>query len=273
MLELPEVLSRARELNDTLRGKIVSNVLPPTMPHKFCWFTVPPEELSGQLNGHAFQSADGFGIYVEMNFQGKYLCINDGVNLRFLTENEKRPARFQLLIEFTDRTALAFSVAMYGGICLHEGDWDNEYYTLSRERISPLSDAFTQEYFDSLIASVKPTASIKALLATQQRIPGLGNGTLQDILWTARIHPKRKLSTLTPDDKHNLYESIRSTLSEMAGQNGRDTEKSIHGHSGGYKTRMSKNTLTQGCPACGTEIRKESYMGGAVYYCPLCQPL
>lgn|GEM_PF-2077218 len=30
----------------------------------------------------------------------------------------------------------------------------------------------------------------KAFLATEQRIPGLGNGVLQDILWTARIHPK-----------------------------------------------------------------------------------
>lgn len=273
MLELPEVLSRARELNAALVGKIISDVHPPSSPHKFCWFTTPLDELAGKLNGLPFQSADGFGIYVEMNFGGAFLCINDGVNLRFLGAEEKRPAKYQLLIEFTDNTALAFSVAMYGGICLHDGDWDNEYYRFSRERVSALSDAFTFDHFESLIASVKPNTSAKALLATQQRIPGLGNGVLQDILWNAKIHPKRKVSKLTQDDKLTLYNSIRSTLTEMTEQGGRDTEKTIDGLPGGYQTRMSKNTLSSGCPRCGSSITKESYMGGAVYYCPACQPL
>ena len=273
MLELPEVLSRARELNGVLSGKTIANVLPPSSPHKFCWFTTPLEELPGHLTGRSFQGAEGFGIYVEMNFGGKFLCINDGVNLRFLTENDKRPAKYQLLIEFTDQTALSFSVAMYGGICLHDGDWDNEYYRLSRERVSPLSDEFTPEYLDTLIHSVKPISSVKALLATQQRLPGLGNGTLQDILWHARIHPKRRVSTLTAEETRTLCESIRSTLSAMTEQGGRDTEKTICGLTGSYPTRMSKNTLATGCPRCGCSITKESYMGGAVYFCPACQPL
>lgn len=273
MLELPEVLSRARELNAALAGKIIANVLPPSSPHKFCWFTTPLDELAGKLNGLPFQSADGFGIYVEMNFGGTFLCINDGVNLRFLGAEEKRPAKYQLLIEFTDNTALAFSVAMYGGICLHDGSWDNEYYRFSRERTAPLSDAFTFDHFESLIASVKPNTSAKALLATQQRIPGLGNGVLQDILWHAGIHPKRKISTLTQENKRALYDSIRDALSEMTEKGGRDTEKTIFALPGGYRTRMSKNTLASGCPRCGSSITKEAYMGGAVYFCPTCQPL
>ena len=273
MLELPEVLARARELNAALAGKTIADVLPPSSPHKFCWFTVPLEELAARLNSRAFHRADGFGIYVEMNFGDVFLCINDGVNLRLLTAEEQRPAKYQLLIEFTDRTALALSVAMYGGVCLHEGNWDNEYYRMSRERISPLSDAFTPEYFDSLIASVKPTTSLKALLATQQRIPGLGNGTLQDILLNARLHPKRKVSTLTQEETRALYDSIRSTLAEMTNQNGRDTEKTLSGTPGNYRTKLSKNTLPTGCPVCGSPIHKETYMGGAIYYCTNCQPL
>lgn len=273
MLELPEVHARASELNSTLRGKTVANVLPPSSPHKFCWFTTPLDALAEELNCSTFQSASGFGIYVEMNFGSTFLCVNDGVNLRYLSAEEKRPQKYQLLIEFTDKTALAFSVAMYGGICLHHGDWDNEYYLMSRERISPLSEAFSFEYFDALTASVKPSTSVKALLATEQRLPGLGNGILQDILLNAHIHPKRKVSTLTSDEKCALYESIRTTLLEMTAQGGRDTEKTIFGAPGNYKTKMSKNTLPTGCPVCGSPIHKENYMGGAVYYCENCQPL
>ena len=36
---------------------------------------------------------------------------------------------------------------------------------------------------------------------------------------------------------------------------------------------MSKNTLASGCTACGGEIVKETYLGGAVYYCPSCQKM
>ena len=63
------------------------------------------------------------------------------------------------------------------------------------------------------------------------------------------------------------------TLRDMTEHGGRDTEKDFFGNSGGYRTKLSKNTLTFPCPHCGGTIYKEAYLGGAVYYCPNCQPL
>ena len=40
---------------------------------------------------------------------------------------------------------------------------------------------------------------------------------------------------------------------------------------GGYKTRLSKNTVDKDCELCGNKIKKESYMGGSIYYCEGCQ--
>jgi formamidopyrimidine-DNA glycosylase len=45
----------------------------------------------------------------------------------------------------------------------------------------------------------------------------------------------------------------------------------MFGNKGGYKTVLSKNTYKQPCPKCGSEIIKENYMGGSIYYCPACQ--
>lgn len=39
-----------------------------------------------------------------------------------------------------------------------------------------------------------------------------------------------------------------------------------------FRTLMSKNALATGCPICGGAVTKEAYLGGAVYYCPRCQP-
>ena len=49
MIELPEALSRAKELNNALIGKKIVKVLLPTSPHKFCWFQGDVASYPAQL--------------------------------------------------------------------------------------------------------------------------------------------------------------------------------------------------------------------------------
>lgn len=202
---------------------------------------------------------------------GKRLCFNDGVNARLINRGDA-PKNYQLLMEFDDGTALSFTVAMYGGIILHDDTYDNEYYLKSRAAILPFSDQF-EPYYRKLMAGSKPTLSAKAFLATEQRFSGIGNGVLQDILFAAGIHPKRKIGTFSEAERDNLLSCIVLVLRDMTEHGGRDTEKDLFGCSGGYRVKLSKNTLTAGCPRCRGQLVKEAYLGGAVYYCPSCQPL
>ena len=178
-----------------------------------------------------------------------------------------------MLIVFDDGSYLVFSVAMYGGIYAFSDNFDNSYYKGSFQKLSPLDDRFDIDYFQSLIKATGKNLSVKALLATEQRIPGLGNGVLQDILYNARINPKSKIARLSDQAIEGLFLSIKSTLSEMISHGGRNTEKDILGRSGGYRCKLSKNTYHELCPQCGSRIIKEAYMGGSVYYCPACQNL
>jgi len=111
------------------------------------------------------------------------------------------------------------------------------------------------------------------LLATEQRIPGLGNGILQDILFNAKLHPKKKVGSLSDGDKEALFDSLKITICAMASEGGRDTERDLFGNPGSYKTILCKNTVNKPCSICGTMIKKEAYMGGSVYYCDKCQEL
>lgn len=272
MLEFPETINIAGQIRDYVQGKRISHVLPPTKPHKFCWFAGEPGDYDAALKGAMVQSAEGFGIFVEMSFDnGKRLCFNDGVNVR-LAGKDQVPKDYQLLMEFEDAAALVFTVAMYGSIILHDGSYDNPYYLKSKSAISPFSDNF-ELYYRDLLKSSKATLSVKAFLATEQRFPGIGNGVLQDILLAARIHPKRKIGTLDRTEEDKLFSSIVSVLHHMIGEGGRNTEKDLFGEPGGYQTKLSKNTLSAGCVQCGGEIVKESYLGGAIYYCKSCQKL
>lgn len=272
MLELPEVLNMADKLRETVAGKVICNVLPPTKIHKFCWYNGEPDLYGNVLKGRKILDAKGFGIFAELVLEGEYkICFNDGVNVRILPK-EKIPKNYQLLIILNDDMALVFTVAMYGGIILHKNDYDNEYYEKSRQAVLPFSPEF-RDYYKKVMEESKPSLSAKAFLAAEQRFPGIGNGVLQDILFAAKIHPKRKLQTLSDEEKCRLLECLISVLYEMTEKGGRDTEKDLFGNPGRYQTKMSKNTWKYACPVCNGPVTKETYMGGSVYYCPVCQKL
>ena len=272
MLELPETTTLASQLRETVVGSTVEAVFTPTKPHKFCFFYPEAALFEQKLKGAKIDGAEGLGIFAELSFDnGMNLCENDGVNLR-LCKSAEVPDSYQLLIRLSGGESLVFSVGMYGGISLHDGSYDNKYYRANKEAISPFSDAFREE-FDKRILESKPTLSAKAFLATEQRFPGIGNGVLQDILFEAGIHPKRKISALSEKEKENLRQAIISVLKEMIRLGGRDTDKDLFDRSGGYVTAMSKNTVGKPCAKCGSDIVKESYMGGSIYFCPGCQKL
>lgn len=271
MIELPEALTLAKQIGDHLISKRVNAVLPPSKPHKFCWFSGNPAEYEKAISGSLITGAEGFGMFVEIHFDnGQHLCIDDGVNLRLIHEKDA-PENYQLLIKFDDGDILVFTVAMYGGITLHNGNYENSYYLNSRTAISPFNTGFGA-HFSEVFAGSKPNLSAKAFLATEQRFPGIGNGVTQDILFKAGINPKRKIGTLSAVEKERLLTSVVSVLRDMTENGGRDSERDLFGNPGGYRTLMSKKALDDGCPVCGGGIVKEAYLGGSVYYCPVCQP-
>jgi len=39
-----------------------------------------------------------------------------------------------------------------------------------------------------------------------------------------------------------------------------------------FDNLWNANTLKYPCPACGSGLIREAYMGGNIYFCPICQP-
>lgn len=277
MIELPEDYAITSQLNDTLPGKEVENVCANQSPHRFAFYSGNPERYHDLLQGKKFLEAiPGSGLTcgasIEIHFDDITVVVS--APLKYHAPGEKRPAKHQLLIEFTDESALSSTVQMWGAIfcfptahpALPEG-W------MASGLPHPLMPEFDETYFRQLLAGVDPKYSVKAFLATEQRIPGVGNGVIQDVMFNARLHPKRWLRTLGDADISRLYHALVGTVQDMARNGGRDTERDLFGCFGGYRTILSKKTADRPCPVCGGEIIREAYLGGNIYYCPHCQPL
>ena len=272
MLEIPEANVIAGQINEHLRGRRVIAVSANESPHKFAWFYGDPQLYEARLMDKEVRSAAAWGGQIEIDFGKTKVVVGDGVNLRLYEKDINLPSKHQLLVRFEDGASLVMSIQMYGGIwCFEEGEFDNPYYLGAKAKPSPLADAFSWDYFLQLLsADGAEKLSMKAFLATEQRIPGLGNGVLQDILLNMGLHPKRKLATVDETEREKLFNTLKSTLFNMTIHGGRDTAKDLYGNPGGYKTRLSKNTVSKPCDFCGAMIQKAAYMGGSIYFCPDC---
>ena len=273
MIELPESTVLARQISETLKGKRIVCVAANASPHKFAWFTGDPGNYPTLLAGKKIESAAAFGNFVEIEVADTLLAISTPI--KYHPAGEMPPKKHQLYLAFEDDSGLSCTVQMWGAmLCLpRDTPGGMPDYQIAKQKPSPLVKDFDRPYFDSLFTPDCDALTAKEFLATKQRIPGLGNGVLQDILWAARVHPKRKMGELLQPEKDALFEAIKHILCKMTVHGGRDTERDLFDQPGGYKTVLSKNTVHTPCPVCNTLIRKEAFLGGAIYFCAKCQPL
>lgn len=274
MLELPESYTITKQMNEAFQGKQIASAKANASPHGFAFYFGDPAAYSSLLTGKTVDAAYNRAGMVELALGETRLVFGDGANLRYYEAGAKLPEKHQLHLLFEDGSSLVCTIQMYGGIwAFQDGTNDNFYYRVAGEKPNPLDGAFDRGYFELLYQNAKPNLSAKAFLATEQRIPGLGNGVLQDILFRAGVHPKAKIETFSKEQREKLFQCVKETLQEMAQQGGRDTEKDLYGNPGGYRSILSKNTWQYQCPVCGGSIVRKAYLGGNVYYCPTCQPL
>lgn len=274
MIELPEAKTIAKELQKSVVGKRIVRVGGNFTDHKFTFYYGDPNQYQDYLVGKKITNAIGRNYYVELEIENYKLIFRDGANIRYYHNYGDVPKKSKLQLELEDGSIINITTSMYSFISVFEtnkGMKDDKYYNHELTAIGALDKEFTLDYFKSLISEDTLKLSLKAFLATNQRIPGIGNGVLQDILFQARLHPKRKLNTLAEAEVELLYHKVQETLSKMVEEGGRDTEKDIFGESGNYKTILSSKTYKNPCPICQGEIKKESYLGGSIYYCPNCQ--
>lgn len=274
MLEIPESRTIAAQMNETLCGKKILEVEAAHTPHSFAWYSGDAADYARIMEGREIGKSASIGSMIEMELGDYSFVVGDGTNIRYLAPGEKLPEKYQTRISLEDGSHVVCTVQMYGAMFLIQpGNYDNPYYLAGKHKPMPHAEDFTYGYFTELFEGLSGNLSMKAFLATQQRIPGLGNGVLQDILLAAGLHPRQKIGSLPQNGRRRIFDAVQDTLGRMTAAGGRDTEKDLFGSMGRYRTLLCRKTVGKPCPYCGNIIQRTSYMGGTVYFCPGCQPL
>jgi formamidopyrimidine-DNA glycosylase len=275
MFELPETVTLARQINETLTGKTIHRGRLGNSPHKFLWYNRAADEFAQLAEGKTVGQARARGRWLFVPLEPRYLLLFGewGGRMLYHPADAKLPEKYHLWLAFEDGSSLTAMTQMWGAMELYEAGREGERQYLKGMRPTPLDPEFTLEYFsalvDELIAGEKRSA--KALLTQDQLISGLGNAIAQDILFRAALHPRHPISDLHPDQRRKLYGAILGTIDEAIAKGGRYDEFDLYNRPGGYVRLMDSRAVGQPCPVCGATVEKIQYLGGSCYFCPHCQ--
>lgn len=183
------------------------------------------------------------------------------------------PGTPHLTLTFDDGRALALRLTGMGALrCDTDAELVDNY--VYRRDFSTSLDLTSQPVssgeFDALLAG-KARALKSVLVGRDAIVVGVSNATFVDVLYRAGLHPKRRASDLSADERGRLREALRTVLAERLAQGGKQDFVDIYGRPGRYTAALAPGRAGTTCQRCGTQIAAIAVGGGRVPYCPGCQ--
>ena len=268
MPELPEIVIIAKQMNRKLKGKRIKNV-EATQPK--C-LNKPLSQYRKTLPGQVLQSTIPFGKWLVLNMEsGDRLLINLGMGgeILFKRAKENPASNSRFAVTFEDDTGFYVTLWWFGYFhFLRSG----EAHTMTDD-LGPDPLGLSLEEFKQLIQNKR--GAIKSFLLNQRRIRGIGNYYIQEILFQARVHPLRTISTLNEKEVSSIYHAIVVVLRESIKLGSSSYELDFYGRKGGYSLEQMAIAYQDDaiCPVCGTKPQKIKTGSNAHYICPECQKL
>ena len=287
MIEYPEIVCMRNQMRQALLGKRIKQVFVEDGREyagtvRQTLLTQLPETFQRRLEGGILVGIDNVSQTLLLATDTRHTLSLGAIygSIRFHPTEETLPSRKPpcLQLTFSDDAYLTVVVSLFGEIRVFDETERAAYLSARDPRlVTPDSKRFTLEGFGAALVEGR-MAKVSAKRFLTSRMPvyyldGLGGGYVQEILYRSRIHPRRKVSSLSSDEQEAYYRSIREVVAEAIERGGRYNEHDLSGRNGSFVPHVRKETLGQPCQECGTAIERFRFEGGYCYVCPQCQPL
>jgi formamidopyrimidine-DNA glycosylase len=245
MPELPEVESARALIAGQGLGRRIAAVEDSdsyvTRPH-------PPGEIAGALIGHRLTSANRIGktLWLQTDRGGPDLGLHLGMAGRIAIDEEPHERWDRFALSFEDGGRLALRDKRRLGRAILEPEL---------ARLGPDAAVVTRTEFRRRVGP--SAAPIKARLMDQRVIAGIGNLLADEILWEARIDPRRPSSSLSEPELDAVRRAMRTVIRRSLRLGG--------AHTGDLNPHRERDGH---CPRCGALLSRARVGGRTTYWCP-----
>ncbi|MEA2662378.1 MAG: formamidopyrimidine-DNA glycosylase [Chloroflexota bacterium] len=261
MPEWPELRVMQERIADVLVGKkvVAVRVGDPVVLRALR----PVDEL---LVGRELRGVAHHGKFLVFTFDGLVMTVNPMLAGLFVLQpvGAKATKDTRMRIEFEGGTELRYRDDVRMG---------KVYVGIEAPGLAGIGpDAGTFDWSEAAFSerAKAKRSEIRNLLQDQTFISGIGNAYADEILWDAKLHPKRRVGSLTADEMSRFYGSLRAVVGTGLAEVRRAMPDEL-----GQKPRAHmrvRGRAGKPCPRCGTTIMRRRKGLDDVDLCPTCQP-
>ncbi|MDX1472157.1 MAG: DNA-formamidopyrimidine glycosylase family protein [Flavobacteriaceae bacterium] len=219
----------------------------------------PINQFEKYLVGKEFTGTKRIGKYLFLKTNGeKTLLIHFGMTgkPKYYKHKDERPKYAHIVLTLGNGFHFAFENRR------KLGRWDlvdsiEEYR--KENNLSKDAKELTFKEFKSSLENRK--TDIKKILMDQSIAAGVGNWIADDILYQAKIHPKKPVTELSEKEIKTIYEKMQHVL---------DTAIELDAHYKSFPDYFFKNSRKEGadCPCGKGKVEKIKVGGRTTYFCP-----
>ena len=238
----PLVIRATRPFDAALRGRVL-------------------EEVSHRGRFLAFAFDDGTRVIVNPMLSGLFDLVPAPTKIRATTA-------FALTFEGDVDLRYRDDTRMGKVYLLEPGATEDRVPQLAEQGAEAGTLAWTADEFAKRAKATR--RELRNLLMDDAFIAGIGNAYADEILWAAKLHPKRRVATLDEGEFDRLRGALRATLERAA-----EIVESELPPELGTKVRAHMNVRGRAgepCPRCGARIVRTRHGLDEMYVCPRCQP-
>ena len=290
MPELPEVETVRRGLQPVVEGARIDRVEQRRPDLRFPF----PERFPARLEGRTvtalgrrakyltFHLDDGLTMIAHLGMSGSFRIEKDNSAIvpgEFHYERSKAEAHDHVAFHLTTpggepATVIFNDPRRFGFMLFAERGELDTHPMLAGLGIEPTGNALGGETLADLLAG--RNAPLKAALLDQRVIAGLGNSSVSDALWRARLSPRRRAGTVTGQRAERLATAIREVIADAVAAGGSSLRDHIQtdGSLGYFQHSFSVyDREGEPCPRieCNGVVRRIVQSGRSTFYCPVCQ--
>ena len=114
MFEIPEYVTLARQMGESLSGKRIANGTLGNSPHKFVWYNRLPDEFAAIVKGKTIGKAYSKGRWLFIPIQPGYLLVfgECGGKIILHDSESQLPRKYHLSLHFEDGSFLSAATQM-----------------------------------------------------------------------------------------------------------------------------------------------------------------
>jgi formamidopyrimidine-DNA glycosylase len=273
MPELPEVETVRRTLYDKVVGQRIERI--ELITPRQIWYP-DPDTFRAELEGARFSDIQRRGKYLLFVLGPVTLVghLRMSGHLYVCDPDRPRDKHTHVIFHLSNGTELRYDdQRKFGGFHLPGPKGQGTPPGLAALGPEPLSEAFTPAVLAKGLG--KRRTPIKAALLNQAIVAGLGNIYVDEVLFCAKVHPERMVSSLAADEVMQLHGCIQRVLERAVAKRG--TTFSLYFDGEGkegdmYDELQVFDRTGEPCPRCGTPVIKLTVAQRGTHLCPVCQP-